>query len=364
VRKARPSDYKNGGSVVYKQALAFRTLLRKVTESVVILFIGTMDRGRNWCFTLNNYTETDVTRITGLPYRYLIAGKEVGASGTPHIQGFIVFTSQRTFEQVRKLFLPMKPHIERAHGDIESNIRYCSKEGNMMEFGEKPKSAADKGALERKRWDDAYALAKAGDFAAIDTRILIPHIRNLQHLHYIDRSSKPLLTLDVLEHEWHYGVTGAGKSYGVRLANPVYYLKALNKWWDNYNFEEVVLIEEIDPSHANKFGAMMKVWCDCYPFRAEVKSSTMYIRPKKIIVTSNYSIKDVFPERSMHEPLLRRFKVHHYERPFDMFLERRNRLRQEREVALAILEDSQSDAASSSSAVTGLGILKEINNTP
>jgi len=321
-----------------------------------------MDRGRNWCFTLNNYTDANVIRINGLPYRYVIVGKEVGASGTPHLQGFIVFTSQRTFEQVRKLFLPMKPHIERAHGDIESNIRYCSKDGNTMEYGQKPKSAIDKGAVEKGRWDDAYALAKAGDFGAIDTRILIPHIRNLQHLYNMDRASTPLTTLESLEHEWHYGVTGAGKSYGVRLANPVYYLKALNKWWDNYNYEEVVLIEEVDPSHANKFGAMMKVWCDCYPFRAEVKSSSMYIRPRKIIVTSNYSIKEVFPEKLMHEPLMRRFKVHHYDKPFDRFIERRQQLRREREAAIALLEASESDA-SSSSALTGLTVLNQLNNT-
>lgn len=279
-------------------------------------------RSRNWCFTLNNYGDDDVATIGAICHRYCIMGKEVGEHGTPHLQGFMCFKSQRTFTQVQKLFKPLKTHIEKARGDIESNVVYCSKDNDIMEFGQRPLSAPDKGAIERKRWQDAYTLAKEGKFKLIDERILIPYCRNLQHLYNMHRAEQPLPMLDGLAHEWHWGVTGAGKSYGVRLAHPEYFLKPLNKWWDGYDFEKVVLIEDVDPTHANKFGAMLKVWCDRYPFRAEVKSSTIYIRPEKIIITSNYSIKDVFPDAAMHTPLLRRFKVHHYAKPFEYLAER------------------------------------------
>lgn len=273
-------------------------------------------RSRNWCFTLNNYGVDDVGTIGAMAHRYCIIGREVGENGTPHLQGFMCFKNQRKFDQVQKLFKPLKPHIERARGDIDSNIIYCSKEGDVMEFGTRPASAIEKGVLERARWVDAWDMAKAGRFETIDPRISIPYIRNLEHLYNRSRAAEPLADLDILEHEWHWGVTGAGKSFGVRRDNPVFYLKPLNKWWDGYDHEDVVLIEEVDPSHAMKFGAMLKTWCDHYPFRAEVKSSTIYIRPRKIIITSNYPIKVVFPDAMMHEPLLRRFKVHHYAEPF------------------------------------------------
>lgn len=60
----------------------------------------------------------------------------------------------------------------------------------------------------------------------------------------------------------------------------------------------------------------MKAWCDHYKFPAESKGQVIVIRPKKIIVTSNWSIEDIYPEPQNHEPLKRRFQVHHYTEPF------------------------------------------------
>lgn len=38
-----------------------------------------------------------------------------------------------------------------------------------------------------------------------------------------------------LEHEWHYGATGTGKSRGVRDRFPEAYIKGNNIWWDGYD---------------------------------------------------------------------------------------------------------------------------------
>lgn len=56
----------------------------------------------------------------------------------------------------------------------------------------------------------------------------------------------------------------------------------------------------------------MKKWADIYKFACEVKGGRMQIRPKHIIVTSNWSIREVYPDPQDYEPLERRFKVHHY----------------------------------------------------
>lgn len=41
-------------------------------------------------------------------------------------------------------------------------------------------------------------------------------------------------------------------------------------------------------------GHHIKQWCDHYPFKANQKGSQLLIRPEKIIVTSNYSIRECF----------------------------------------------------------------------
>jgi len=99
------------------------------------------------------------------------------------------------------------------------------------------------------------------------------------------------------------------------LFNQEFYPKiASNKWWDKYRGEKNVLIEDMDTSHVYQ-GYNLKIWADRYAFPVEVKNGADWIRPDVIIVTSNYSIKQVFPDPSIHLPLLERFKeVHKTER--------------------------------------------------
>lgn len=89
-----------------------------------------------WCFTLNNYCDSDIERLNSLDSNpdvvYLIYGKEVAETGTPHLQGLVVFSSRRRRGGVTAL-------LGRAHVspcvDVESSIAYCKKEGDFTEVG-------------------------------------------------------------------------------------------------------------------------------------------------------------------------------------------------------------------------------------
>ena len=98
---------------------------------------------KNWCFTLNNYTEEDVERLS-VPIdgvNYLIFGKEVGESGTPHIQGTVCF-------QTRKRLASVISTIGQAHLSttrfISKSIEYCKKDGDFVEWGVAPQSSQGK----------------------------------------------------------------------------------------------------------------------------------------------------------------------------------------------------------------------------
>lgn len=111
--------------------------------------------------------------------------------------------------------------------------------------------------------------------------------------------------------EWHYGPTGTGKSSTVRKENPIFYHKIPNKWWDGYKDQEVVIIDDFGEEHSC-LGYHLKIWADHYPFTAEVKGTTISLRPSKIIVTSNYHPSQIWAKQEQLQPILRRFKMIEY----------------------------------------------------
>lgn len=118
-----------------------------------------MSRGKNWCFTLNNYSEDDCKRIKLLVSKnacdYIVYGEEVGDSGTPHLQGFISF-SKRVYLKDAKKHISDRAHVELARM-IPESIIYCKKDGKVFEDGVLPS-----GQGKRSDIDDFKLDVKAG----------------------------------------------------------------------------------------------------------------------------------------------------------------------------------------------------------
>lgn len=110
-------------------------------------FCGHMSRARHWCFTLNNYTDDHITRLLGLEGRvdYLVFGKEVGHTGTPHLQGFVSFRDRVRLNQV--IELAGQAHWTVARKLAEA-IEYCKKDGDVTEFGIPPRGQGKRNDLE------------------------------------------------------------------------------------------------------------------------------------------------------------------------------------------------------------------------
>lgn len=263
-----------------------------------------MSRSLGWCMTLNNYTDEEYTQILETECQYVIIGKEIGEQGTPHLQGFIQFNKPgKTLAALKKI--NARAHWEATKGNVEQNYDYCSKEGNFAERGTKPVSQKRKGEMEKERYERAYEHAKHGNFEEIDKDILIRHLGNLKKIR-AEFQSVPIALTGDLSNQWIYGRAGVGKTSKAMKENPGAYLKGLNKWWDGYVDQSVVIIDDMDPYHKS-LAQQFKEWAHHYPFPAETKGSMMCIRPAKIIVTSNYTIDEIWDDVVTREAMHRRF---------------------------------------------------------
>lgn len=101
-----------------------------------------MAQSHRWVFTLNNYTDVCQEDLRALSAsrccKYLVFGREVGASGTPHLQGFVIFEDRVRFNTAKSRIHP-RAHVEAARGSAIQAADYCKKENDFEEFGQVPK---------------------------------------------------------------------------------------------------------------------------------------------------------------------------------------------------------------------------------
>lgn len=249
-----------------------------------------------------------------LPTAYIVYGKEIGKGhehvpdGTPHLQGYINLPKSRSAAAIKKI-MP-RAHIEKCKGNPAQNIEYCKKEGDYTEMGVEPITQQQANKNKAKRFID---LCKAGDFKTIEDEMPEKYTQQYRTMHQIatDNMQKP----DDLETTcgiWIYGETGCGKTTEARTQYGTYFSKPCNKWWDGYQNEDCVVIEDMDPNHS-KLAYHLKLWTDKWSFTAEVKGGTRSLRPKAVIITSQHTIEEVFKEEGPEAvaAMQRRCKVIH-----------------------------------------------------
>jgi len=268
-------------------------------------------RHRRFCFTWNNYPLDAEDQLRCFFERkageYLVVGREKGESGTPHLQGYICLKHGIAFTALKKHFPQI--HLERAKGTPKQNQDYCTKDGDFFEVGEVPEETGKSGGeASRETWRNILSAAESGNWDYLKREY--PRVWTTMSEKLISKRVPRTTVIDgETQNEWWYGETGTGKS---RLAWEKYgticYQKMLNKWWDGYDDQPVVIIEEWSPKNEVTASAL-KIWADRYPFTAQIKGGVLQkIRPTKIIVISNYRLNDCFPDTRDGDPIARRFK--------------------------------------------------------
>lgn len=258
-------------------------------------------KSRNYQLTFNNWTEADRDALIAKQYAYLIIGKEVASTDTPHLQCYIHFVNPRSLSGVIKDFKGC--HVTLCDDKTDVMVKYCQKEGDWEEFGVKPLNQKEKGLA--NKYADTWELAKQGNFG-----VLPPG--QIKVWEYIANNYGPAAELDSVYtvHKWYWGPSRTGKTTKALEEMPGCYRKnGANKWWGGYQrhnpAHENVLVDDV-PSTMD--GYEMKRWADYHAFNAEVKGSEMLIRPKKLIVTSNFHPSEMGLKPQDLEAILNRFE--------------------------------------------------------
>lgn len=228
---------------------------------------------RNTCFTLNNWTEEEYEAIIQWDCKYLIVGKEVGKEGTPHLQGYVEWKSSKKFDTLKNL--NERIHWEERKGKSEQAATYCKKEGNFFEKGKLSKPG--------KRTD----LEKIGDLIIEKTPMKEIALQNPAHFIRYHRGMKALAEIlkeDRKERpyvEWRWGSTGVGKTRYCVEKHKSYYIKDGTKWWDGYDQQEAIIIDDFAGMDLREFLRL----CDWYKYQGEVKTGYTKINSPFIYIT-------------------------------------------------------------------------------
>ena len=91
---------------------------------------------KHWAFTLNDYTDDDEQRIAAAASSegvvYVVYGREVASTGTPHLQGHVSLSVKKRQPQLVRLFGQAHYTVARS---VKHSIDYCKKDGDYTEFG-------------------------------------------------------------------------------------------------------------------------------------------------------------------------------------------------------------------------------------
>lgn len=102
-----------------------------------------MSRSKYWVFTINNWTEEEERAIEDYAQEaqdnigqhdctYIVIGREVGESGTRHLQGYIELSTRYRLTQVKRIPGFQRAHLERRRGNARQAADYCLKDGSIL----------------------------------------------------------------------------------------------------------------------------------------------------------------------------------------------------------------------------------------
>lgn len=256
---------------------------------------ATQNPRANWCLTLNNWTPEQYEKLKEYlthKAKWWILGKEIAASGTPHLQGAFSLNLKSRLNTIKTAIGIPSLHLEAMKGTISQNRVYCSKEGNFEEDGQAPPSGTERMG-EMKFQEQLIRAKEAIDDGASWPQVMHEHfpvymkcgrtLKEYWNSQQQRREKKPPRV------EIIWGTPGTGKTrYCHDLARIFYdddiWIHGGGNWFDGYEGQRVAVFDDF--YGCMDFGLLLKV-LDRYKCLVPVKGSFVPWHPERIFITSN-----------------------------------------------------------------------------
>lgn len=227
---------------------------------------------------MNNPTDHQAPSTWGCSYATWQFEK--GESGTPHLQGYCSFTNAVHLTSLVKKIPGVHWDIRR--GTHDQAKAYANKEETRLEgpwtVGEEPSQGKRNDILAATQQLRGGASMKR---VAEDNPVaFVKYHRGLVSYKRLVTPSRNFKT-EVLV---IYGPTGIGKSFFAKQNAPTAYWLPQGKWFDDYDGEEYVIIDEF--YGWLPFSYLLRL-LDEYPLLVETKGGHVQFVSRKVIITSN-----------------------------------------------------------------------------
>lgn len=249
---------------------------------------------KHWCWTLNNPTEEDEQHIQEIANEqtYLVYGREIGESGTRHLQGFVSFPTRRSLSYLKRT-ISSRVHGEIARGTPRQAAEYCKKDQDFFEVGSLPGGSGTRSDLQ-----ELHSRIKSGA-----TRDDIRDEFFGSYLRYTKAIEK-FISDQQQDRNWvpevrvFWGKTGTGKTKSVYefIERDKIYKHTGDRWFDGYRGQPVVLFDDFTGG-VFKLSYLLQL-LDRYPMDVPVKGDFVKFIPKHIFITSNINPEDWYPNAS------------------------------------------------------------------
>lgn len=235
-----------------------------------------VNKARQWCFTLNNFTATDESKLATFfdsHCKWMCFGREIAPeTGTPHLQGVFYLNSQKSLRSIKKLMDISTLHLEVTRGSSSQNRDYVTKDKDFVEFGSMPQQG------KRNDIDNVRDMVKANRsfLEVLDVSRSYQSARFAQ-LYMTARPAPPRAPGNKL---YVYGPSGTGKSTLARslfnAASLEYYVCDLDGWFDGYMGDTALLFDDFRSQSCpiSRFLRILDPWSVRLPVKGASVSAT------------------------------------------------------------------------------------------